>query len=266
MAIWDLAGKRARVPVAELLGGAVRRELPVLWMLAANDRTADTAAAVRMADAGFVAFKVKVGAATVAADLARAAAVRDAIGASARISADANQAFALADAMRFGEGAEAAGLDFIEQPVMGHDLDGMAAVARATRVPIATDEGVHTLADIERQYALEAAQGASLKTIKLGGLGQVMAAGRLMHALGMHVNLAGKIADSSIASAAIVHLGAALPQLDWDISITCQYLAQDIVTEPLEVARGHVRVPDRPGLGVTVDESKLSRFSPRLAA
>jgi muconate cycloisomerase len=112
-----------------------------------------------------------------------------------------------------------------------------------------------------------AARGASLKTIKLGGLSQVMAAGRLMHALGMHVNLAGKIADSSIASSAIVHLGAALPQLDWDISITCQYLAQDIVELPLMVEGGHVRVTDQPGLGVTVDENRLARFTAaRLAA
>jgi L-alanine-DL-glutamate epimerase-like enolase superfamily enzyme len=87
-----------------------------------------------------------------------------------------------------------------------------------------------------------------------------------MHALGMHVNLAGKIADSSICSSAIVHLGAALPQLDWDVSVTCQYLAQDIVTEPLIVERGHMRVSDRPGLGVRVDESRLSRFRQRLAA
>jgi muconate cycloisomerase len=254
------------VPVSELIGGALRRELPVLWMLAANDRAADTAAATRMADAGFVAFKVKVGSGTVAGDLARAAAAREAVAATTRISADANQAFTLADAVRFAQGAQGAGLDFIEQPVMGHDLDGMAAVARATPVPVGTDEGVHSLADIERHHAMHAARGASLKTIKLGGLGQVMAAGRLMHALGMHVNLASKIADSSIGSAAIVHIGAALPQLDWDISITCQYLAQDIVTEPIKVEHGHVRVPDRPGLGFTIDESKLSRYSQRLAA
>jgi L-alanine-DL-glutamate epimerase-like enolase superfamily enzyme len=266
MALYDLAGKRAGVPVSDLLGGAQRRQLPVLWMLAANDRAADTAAAQRMTDAGFVAFKVKVGSANVPSDLARAAAAREAAGKTARISADANQAFSIADAVRFAQGAEAAGLDFIEQPVMGHDLEGMAEVARATPVPIGTDEGVHSLADLERHHAMKAARGASLKTIKLGGLSQVMAAGRLMHALGMHVNLASKIADSGIGSAAIIHIGAALPQLDWDISITCQYLAQDIVTEPFKVEHGHVRAPDRPGLGITVDESKLSRFSQRLAA
>jgi muconate cycloisomerase len=137
-------------------------------------------------------------------------------------------------------------------------LDGMAAVARGTRVPIGADEGIHSLEDVERHHALRAARGASLKTIKLGGLAGVMTAGRRMAALGMHVNLAGKIADSSVASAAIIHLGAALPQLDWDVSITCAYLAQDIVTEPIRLDRGRARLSDRPGLGVEIDESKLA--------
>lgn len=266
MALYDLLGNRAGVPVAELLGGIVRRELPVLWMLAAGDRDADVAAAERMAQAGFVAFKVKVGVGSVMDDLSRATAVRAALGASARISADANQAFSVDDAVRFAAGAEAAGLDFIEQPVAGHDLGGMATVARATPVPLGSDEGIQSLDDIERHHALRAARGASLKTIKLGGLGQVMAAGRRLHALGMHVNLAGKIAESSIASAAIVHLGAALPRLDWDASVTCQYLAHDIVEEPIRVERGHVRLPDRPGLGITVDETRIMHFAHRLAA
>ena len=90
---------------------------------------------------------------------------------------------------------KSAGLDFIEQPLAAHDLDGTAEVARATRVPVSADEGIHSLADIERHHATGAARGASLKTIKLGGLGAVMTAGRRLDALGMHVNLAGKIAE-----------------------------------------------------------------------
>ena len=266
MAVYDLAGKRQGVPVAELLGGAVRRELPVLWMLAASDRTADVAAARRMADDGFVAFKVKAGGTTVDNDLERCKAVRAALGRGPRISADANQGFAREEALRFAAGAMAAGVDFIEQPVKWNDLDGMAEIAAATQVPVCFDEGLHSLDDIERHHAKGAARGASLKTIKLGGLSAVMAAGRRLDALGMYVNLAGKIADSSVASAAIVHLGAALPQLDWDVSVTCQYLAQDIAVEPVRIERGHAHLLDRPGLGVEVDEAKLSGSSVRLAA
>ncbi len=267
MAAYDLAGKRQKKPVAELLGGMVREKIPVLWMLAANKLQPDVAAAQRMAADGFIAFKVKIGSATPEADLERASAVREALGPGAHISADANQGYSREAALRFARGAEAAGLDFVEQPVAWHDIEAMAAVAAATPVPIGTDEGVHSIEDIEKHHARKAARGASLKTIKLGGLSAVMAAGRRMHALGMHVNLAGKIADSSVASAAIVHLAAALPQLDWDVSITCQYISQDIVSEPVRIAGGHAHLPDRPGLGVEVDESRLSRLSgARLAA
>jgi L-alanine-DL-glutamate epimerase-like enolase superfamily enzyme len=267
MAAYDLAGKRAKKPVAELLGGIAREKIPVLWMLAANKLGPDVEAAKRMAAEGFVAYKVKIGSAAPEADLERATAVRAALGTGAHISADANQGYSREAALRFARGAEAAGLDFVEQPIAWNDIDGMAAVAAATRVPIGTDEGVHSIEDIEKHHARKAARGASLKTIKLGGLSAVMEAGRRMHALGMHVNLAGKIADSSVASAAIVHLAAALPQVDWDVSITCQYISQDIVREPVRIVGGHAYVPDRPGLGIEIDEGRLSRLAgARLAA
>lgn len=266
MAVYDLIGKREKKAVAELLGGVVRRQIPVLWMLAAADRVADVEAAQRMSAEGFVAFKVKIGGAAPDADLARAAAVRAAIGKGPRISADANQGYTREKALAFAAGAGEAGLDFIEQPVHWRDIDGMAMVAAATPVPIGTDEGVHSLDDIERHHHALAAHGGSLKTIKLGGLSAVMAAGRRMNALGMHVNLAGKVADSSVASAAIVHLAAALPQIDWDVSVTCQYLARDITRVPVRINAGHACLPDAPGLGVEVDESKLSGSAVRLAA
>jgi muconate cycloisomerase len=257
MAAYDIAGKRRGVPVAELLGGVVRREIPALRMLATAELNADVADARRLAQEGFVAFKVKIGGGTPEADLARCKAVRAAIGKGPHVSADANQGYTREQALRFAAGAFDAGLDFVEQPVTWNDLDGMAAVAAATEVPIGADEGVHSLDDIERAHQ-RGIRGASLKTIKLGGLSGVMTAGRRMDALGMYVNLAGKIADSSVASAAIVHLAAALPQIDWDVSITCQYLAADIVREPIRIARGYAQLLDRPGLGIDVDESKLS--------
>lgn len=266
MAVYDLVGRREKKTVAELLGGVVRRDIPVLWMLAAADRIADVEAAKRMTDQGYVAFKVKIGGAAPEADLDRAAAVRAAIGRAPRISADANQGYTREMALRFARGAEAAGLDFIEQPVAWKDVESMALVAAATTVPVGTDEGVHSLEDIERHHRMLAARGASLKTIKLGGLSAVMRCGRRMDELGMYVNLAGKVADSSVASAAIVHLAAALPQLDWDVSVTCQYIARDVVRDPVRIERGHARLPDGPGLGVEVDESKLSGSAVRLAA
>jgi muconate cycloisomerase len=114
------------------------------------------------------------------------------------------------------------------------------------------------MADIQRHHDAKAAKGLSLKTIKLGGMQPVMRGGRLCESLGMEVNLACKIAESSIATAAVVHLASALPSVNWGVSLSSQYLAADIAT-PLKVEQGHVAVPTGPGLGITVDEARVKK-------
>lgn len=267
MAVHDLVARHRGISVAELLGGVRRDVLPVLWMLAAGERGADVADAAARRDEGFVAFKVKVGLkgdeGRVDRDLERAGEVRSRLGDGPRISADANQGYSRPEGVRFSRGAGAAGLTFIEQPIRGTDLDGMSEIVAAGEVPVGADEGIHSVGDLERHHAMKAAHGGSLKVIKLGGLGQVMEAGRRADALGMNVNLAGKIAESSIGSSSIIHLAAALPQVNWDISVTHQYLAEDLVAEPIRVRDGHVALPQGPGLGVVVDEKKVERFAYR---
>ena len=114
---------------------------------------------------------------------------------------------------------------------------------------------------------MRAARGASLKTIKFGGLSGVLAAGRRMDALGMSVNLASKMADSNVPRARQSCISAPRCRRSTGTpSPTCQYLRDDIVKERLRIERGHARASDRPGLGVAIDEDALARFEPRLAA
>jgi L-alanine-DL-glutamate epimerase-like enolase superfamily enzyme len=99
----------------------------------------------------------------------------------------------------------------------------------------------------------------SLKTIKLGGMRGVLAAGRLCAELGMSVNLACKTGESSIACAAGLHLAAALPQLAWGFTPSSEGLGEDVTGRPIRIERGHVEVSDRPGLGIDVDEDLVRR-------
>lgn len=259
MALMDLIGKHRGEALYETLGGRKRERAAFIWLVAGTSD--ELQLAMQKQDEGVVAFKVKVAANNPGTDLTRAAATRKAVGDAVRVSADANQGYTADDALTFARGAGDAGLDFFEQPVRGEDIDSMRACAEACAVPIGADEGLHSLADIRQHHELGAAQGGSLKLIKFGGTGQVMQAGRLMQDLGMKINLAGKAANTSIGAAAAAHIALAVPNLDWDMSLSSQYLADDVVAHPVAVEDGHIVTPsDGPGLGIAVDEDKIARY------
>jgi len=261
IALYDLAGRATGRPVYELLGGLKRKRMPLLAVIGSPDMAADLREAQARWDAGYRAFKIKVGLADAAADAARTRAVCAALkkNGSCLVSSDANQGFGLEDALAYVGALGDCGLDFFEQPVVADDLEGMARVAAATDVVIGADEGIHSPADIERHHQRKAARGASLKAIKLGGLSALLEVSRLCERLGMNINLSCKTGESSVASAAIVHAAAAVPALAWGLTITSPGLAEDVVTVPLRVDGGHVEVADRPGLGVDVDEQRVRR-------
>ncbi len=121
------------------------------------------------------------------------------------------------------------------------------------------DETIQSLADIEA-VKRAGAKGVSLKLIKLGGFREAIAAGKLCKRLGLKINVAAKIAESSIGTAAAVHLACAVPNVDWGVSLTNFYLAEDIVRAPLRLRDGAVALPEGPGLGIEVDEAAVARF------
>ncbi len=257
MALLDLLGKSKGLPLYQLIGGRVRCGAPVVRLLATGSQASEIEEARISLEQGIEAFKVKVGLGDIQRDLARCRAVRMAVGDRPRVSADANGGYCEAEALAFARAAGDAGLDFLEQPVPANNLDAMRACGRASTIPIAADEGMQSMTDIRRHHELQAASGGSLKPLKLG-IRNLMACGQLMNNLGMHVNLAGKVAETGIGSAAVAHLAVSLPQLDWDASITNQYLKFDIVEKPISPQAGILVPSEAPGLGVHVDTGRLA--------
>jgi muconate cycloisomerase len=259
MALLDLAGRAAGLPVIDLLGGRMREAVKPMWLLGNATPEEDIAEAKVKVIEGFKFFKVKVGAKSLASDITTTLAVRGALGAAMPICADANCGFTPAAARSYLEGTREAGLMFLEQPLAHDDRKGLAALARISPIPLGADEGIHVLDDIAA-HADCGAVGVSLKLIKLGGMSAAIEAARLCEKLGLSVNVAAKIAESGIASAAAIHLACAVPAADWGVSLTHFYLARDVVRQPLAIADGTVRLPGRPGLGVEVDEDAVARL------
>lgn len=259
IALHDLAGLAAGVPVHALLGRKARGRMPLLGVIGGGDDDGDLADAAKKKAEGFTAFKIKVGIDTPDKDAARTRAICDVLGRDVLISADANQGFTRDEALVYVRTVDGSGLGFFEQPVMADDLDSMAAVAATTAIAIGADEGIHSLDDIRRHHARKAARGMSLKAIKLGGVRALTAAARLCGGLGMHVNISCKTGESSVACAAALHVAAVIPNIDWALTLTHGALGADVVATPIATARGHVEALDRAGLGVTVNEDLVRR-------
>jgi len=259
MALLDAACRASKERLIDLaLAKPARTQVQPMWLLGNATIDEDIAEAKAKQAAGINVFKLKIGVKPLGVEIAAAHAIRAALPGAA-LCADANCGLTLAAAKRYAERTREAKLAFIEQPLPAGDLAGLNALARATKTPIGMDESIHSLADIEA-VKRAGAKGVSLKLIKLGGFREAFAAGKLCKRLGLKINVAAKIAESSIGTAAAMHLACAVPNVDWGVSLTNMYLAEDIVRRPIAVAEGKVSLPDGPGLGVEVDEASVARF------
>jgi L-alanine-DL-glutamate epimerase-like enolase superfamily enzyme len=263
MALHDAVARDYGIPVYRLLGGRTQDQFGCLTLIGNSDKARDLSdLAARRAD-GFTAFKLKVANGDVAEEAATLIEMRNALGPRALLCADANGGWTAAEAIRFVKLVESASPDFLEQPVATDNVDAMARVARASSVPISADESIHALEDIRWLLACGAASGGAFKIMKLEGISRCMAAIRLCRALGGDVNLSGKLGESSVANAATLSVATAVGGVTWGLSVTNNYLVDDIVRKPIAVRDGCIHPIEEPGLGVDIDETKVARFELR---
>lgn len=263
MALWDIAGKAAGKPVYQLLGGKVREFVPTKWSI--SGREAHIAAEIA-ADAkarGFVKMKVKVGI-DEEGDLARVAAVRQAIGEEIQLGVDANGGWKTANhAVSVIERLAEHRIHFVEQPLPAFDLEGMANVHGRVHFPIIADESVYTLQDAKNLAHAKAADVFSIYVGKAGGIGPARELCEFAEKTG-HSCTIGSNLEMGIGSAAMIHLGIACRGIHAE-TFACDiigpmYYEDDLLTEPVPIAGGIARCIEKPGLGVELDDEKVEKY------
>ena len=190
---------------------------------------------------------------TLADDLARVEAVRDALGTDAHVRVDVNGHWDVEQALHAIPLLDraAGGLEYVEQPCA--DVEDLARVRRRVEVPIAADESIRRAEDPYRVRDLEAADVAVLKVQPLGG---VRACLRIAEEIGLPVVVSSAL-ESSVGIAAGVALAAALPELHHACGLaTVQLLTDDLATTSLLPVDGHLPVAP-----VTVDDAALVRLA-----
>jgi len=271
VAMLDIMGRKLGVPVYQLLGGAMRDEIPICHSvgIAPPDDAAGLAADV-VAD-GISWLQVKVPG-TPGEDLAIIKAIRKEVGDGINIFPDINRGYRdvklainVIKAMH-GE----ANICAVEQPTEGSDA--MAAITRAVDVPVIVDEGCWSPQDASEVVKRGSADVISIYFTKASGLYRSMQIGAIAHAAGLPVNVNGSL-EGGVGNAANLHLSAALEGDVWPGVITINTLEgreqtkvggvfynDDVITEPFEFVDGCLKIPTGPGLGVELDPEKIERY------
>lgn len=260
IALWDLAGKILGQPVYRLLGGPFRTAIPC-YASGVPGATVEERieAARRQVALGFTAVKLSIGRQDLARDLELAEAVAQALRHEADVLVDAHGCYDARTAVEAGRRLERAGVRWLEDPLPPEDLDGYAALCAALDLPVASGETECTRWQFHAKLRRRAADIILPDICRAGGISEGRKIALVADLFNVpwcaHVSI-----GSWIHLAAAAHLAAASPNF-----LVCEYpnplarnpLGDPLLTDGLALERGHIHVPDRPGLGIVIDEEAV---------
>jgi len=270
LAAYDLAGRQAGLPVHRLIGGAVRRRIPVthsIGLLAAEEAEREVA---QVAKEGIRTIKIKVGV-DPDRDVAMVRRIRENVGPSLALCVDANQGYRTpGEAIRTLRRMEKFNLIYFEQPVEG--IARLAEVARAIDVPVMADESAWNAHDVIEIIEKRAAQIVSIYTTKPGGLYGAMEVAAVARAAGLICNVNGSV-ETGIGNLANLQLAAAAPAVELSCVVPVStpaemqsgqvagiYYKDDLIAMPMRLVEGAIELPAGPGMGIPADEAKIRRY------
>lgn len=256
MALYDLLGKAAGLPLYAVLGGPRR---PIYTDNTVGIDTPDVMVehALEIHARGFPAVKVKVGT-TPAEDIERIRRIREAVGPDLPIRIDANQGWDAVTAIQALHGMESFGVQYCEQPVPVWDFESMAAVHAATTIPIMADESVFDEHDALKLIAMNACDYLNIKLAKSSGIHVGLKINAVAEAAGMRC-MVGCMTESRLGLTAGAHLVSARPNIVFADLDGADMLREDpIVGGMVYGDGGRIDLPEGPGLGADVDSDYLS--------
>ncbi len=263
IALWDLLGKSLNAPVWRVLGGRRAERMPAY----ASGGWADEAHIGEqllgyVEQGGFRAVKMRVGVmdGEPHRSAARVRAARKALGPDVKLMADAHGTWTVSEAKAFCHMVEDCDLYWLEEPVTADDKTGLAEVRRGSAVPISTGESEFTRHDFREIAELRAADILQPDLAIAGGLTEGMRIGAIASAY--NLRLAPHLWSGAPAFAAGIALAATQSAaFILEYSLGANPLLHDLVHETFPVVNGLLEIPDRPGLGITVDEEFVRRHA-----
>ena len=258
MACWDIAGQAAGLPIADLMGGGSRTPAPIASSVGAKTVEETREVLARYRDRGYWVHSVKVGG-DVDQNIERIQDVETHRPTKERILYDANRGFTRQQALRVMQATEQLKVMF-EQPC--ETLDDIAAIRPLHSAPVSVDECLVTLQDATRVARDGIAEVFGIKLNRVGGLTKASRIRdiALAHGIDIFVMATG---GSVLADTEALHLAATIP----DDNMLGVWACQDMITAEIadgagpRATKGHLHLPEQPGLGVHPQESTLTKVA-----
>jgi D-galactarolactone cycloisomerase len=259
MALWDILGKVRGMPIYQLLGGKCRDRVAVYATALYPEEPEEVAARARVfADQGFHGVKIKVGF-NLEQDVRIVRAVRQALGDDFVVMTDANQGYSLDVALKAAAGFAECGAFWLEEPLFVEDIEGHARLRQKGKVPIAVGENLHMYYAFENFIVRGAVDFIQPDVARAGGITEIKKIVALAAKHGVPVSF--HTWGDGVALAASVHLAAALKDcIVMELDYTYNPLREELLQQPFAVQNGCLNPPDKPGLGIELNEQALQRF------
>ncbi|MFI5339051.1 MAG: mandelate racemase/muconate lactonizing enzyme family protein [Candidatus Methylomirabilales bacterium] len=260
IALWDLVGKAAGLPLYVLFGGLVQGTMPFMYFLPRGPIKEMSTQARKGVKEGWETIYIKVGV-DIEEEIEVVRAIRKAVGPTPKIRVDANEAWRRYEALRFIQAVEPFGIEFFEQPILKEDFDGLKWLRSMTSVPIAANQSSWTEQDILKLIRQEATDIMLIDPYQLGGLGRYARVAWIAQVAGIAA-VRHSWCELGIGTYAAMHVMAASANFPMANQAYPEYLSDDVCKGDLfRFRNGRLSILHGPGIGVELDHKKLEKYA-----
>lgn len=255
IACYDAAGKSLGVPVYTLLGGRYHKKFPITHVLSIGAPEEMAEEAAERVEQGYRSFKIKVGT-NIVDDVKRIRSIRERVGEDIALRVDVNQGWQTsAQTLQALEKLKDLSIDWLEQPVLGDDLDAMVEAKAKSTIPMMIDEGLQGMKDMRDIITKRAADKVNIKLMKCGGIYPANKLAHIAEMAGITCQV-GSMVESSVGSAAGFHV-AFSKKIITSVELTGPLkFAKDVGNLTYDVP--FIKLNEKPGLGIDIDEAILN--------
>ena len=259
IALYDIASQHAGLPLYKFIGGENNKTIITDYTVSIGEPEKMAADAVKIKNEGYPAIKIKLGR-NGKTDVQRIKAIREAVGNKIPLRIDANQGWAVEEAIETLQALAVYDIQHCEEPIARWNFMRLPEVKKASPIPIMADECCGDEHDAERLIQIGACDYFNIKLGKSGGIFKALKMARMAEAANIHLQV-GAMLESRLAMTAFAHYALCSPMIEHFDFDTALMFSEDPVTGGIVYEKnGVVKVPETIGLGATIDEGWLKKM------